>query len=134
MTRSTTRSKQQIISGALQPDEGHALHPRELAFWDLRISVGTRKRAYIELEVGLPLREYRQRGFVAPKNARLLREEPEKIEAHLTEAVSAVRILRAEQGRAAGDAGTAVGGLNMNALELWDLQSTIRTLPSDRWI
>ena len=110
--------KQQIISGALQPDEAMP-SIRGLAR-DLRISVITTKRAYDELEKEGFLYAVPAKGFfVAPKNTELLREENlKKIEAHLTEAVKPVRILRAEQGRAAGDAGTAVGGLNMNALEL----------------
>ncbi len=83
----------------------------------------TTKRAYDELEKEGFLYAVPAKGFfVAPKNTELLREENlKKIEAHLTEAVPPVRILRAEQGRAAGDAGTAMGGLNMNALELQGL-------------
>ena len=70
--------KQQIISGALQPDEAMP-SIRGLAR-DLRISVITTKRAYDELE---------KEGFLlAPKNTELLREENlKKIEEHLTEAV-----------------------------------------------
>lgn len=112
--------KQQIISGALQPDEAMP-SIRGLAR-DLRISVITTKRAYDELEKEGFLYAVPAKGFfVAPKNTELLREENlKKIEAHLTSRPP-VRILRAEQGRAAGDAGTAVGGLNMNALELQGL-------------
>ena len=110
--------KQQIISGALQPDEAMP-SIRGLAR-DLRISVITTKRAYDELEKEGFLYAVPAKGFfVAPKNTELLREENlKKIEEHLTEAV---RLLRAEQGRAGGDAGTTVGGLNMNALELQGL-------------
>ena len=76
--------KQQIISGALQPDEAI----RGLAR-DLRISVITTKRAYDELEKEGFLYAVPAKGFfVAPKNTELLREENlKKIEAHLTEAV-----------------------------------------------
>ena len=65
--------KQQIISGALQPD----------------ISVITTKRAYDELEKEGFLYAVPAKGFfVAPKNTELLREENlKKIEEHLTEAV-----------------------------------------------
>lgn len=76
--------KQQIISGALQPDEAMP-SIRGLAR-DLRISVITTKRAYDELEIlyAVPAKGF----FVAPKNTELLREENlKKIEAHLTEAV-----------------------------------------------
>lgn len=110
--------KQQIISGALQPDEAMP-SIRGLAR-DLRISVITTKRAYDELEKEGFLYAVPAKGFfVAPKNTELLREENlKKIESAPHRGCEAVRILRAEQGRAAGDAGTAVGGLNMNALEL----------------
>ena len=69
--------KQQIISGALQPDEA------------MPISVITTKRAYDELEKEGFLYAVPAKGFfVAPKNTELLREETlKKIEAHLTEAV-----------------------------------------------
>ena len=78
--------KQQIISGALQPDEP-CLHPGLAR--DLRISVITTKRAYDELEKEGFLYAVPAKGFfVAPKNTELLREENlKKIEAHLTEAV-----------------------------------------------
>ena len=73
-----TQIKDQIIQGALQPDEAMP-SIRGLAR-DLRISVITTKRAYDELE--------KEGFFVAPKNTELLREENlKKIEAHLTEAV-----------------------------------------------
>jgi len=67
--------KQQIISGALQPDEAMP-------------SIRT-KRAYDELEKEGFLYAVPAKGFfVAPKNTELLREENlKKIEAHLTEAV-----------------------------------------------
>ena len=79
--------KQQIISGALQPDEAMP-SIRGLAR-DLRISVITTKRAYDELEKEGFLYAVPAKGFfVAPKNTELLREENlKKIEAHLTEAV-----------------------------------------------
>ena len=79
--------KQQIISGALQPDEAMP-SIRGLAR-DLRISVITTKRAYDELEKEGFLYAVPAKGFfVAPKNTELLREETlKKIEVHLTEAV-----------------------------------------------
>ena len=79
--------KQQIISGALQPDEAMP-SIRGLAR-DLRISVITTKRAYDELEKEGFLYAVPAKGFfVAPNNTELLREENlKKIEAHLTEAV-----------------------------------------------
>ena len=79
--------KDQIIQGALQPDEAMP-SIRGLAR-DLRISVITTKRAYDELEKEGFLYAVPAKGFfVAPKNTELLREENlKKIEAHLTEAV-----------------------------------------------
>ena len=75
-----TQIKDQIIQGALQPDEAMP-SIRGLAR-DLRISVITTKRAYDDYAV--PATGF----FVAPKNTELLREENlKKIEAHLTEAV-----------------------------------------------
>ena len=75
--------KQQIISGALQPDEAMP-SIRGLAR-DLRISVITTKRAYDELEKEGFLYAVPAKGFfVAPKNTE---ENLKKIEAHLTEAV-----------------------------------------------
>ena len=69
--------KQQIISGALQPDEAMP-SIRGLAR-DLRISVITTKRAYDELEKRAPLRSTGKGLFVAPKNTELLRvREPGK--------------------------------------------------------
>ena len=82
-----TQIKDQIIQGALQPDEAMP-SIRGLAR-DLRISVITTKRAYDELEQEGFLYAVQAKGFfVAPKNTALLREENlKKIEAHLTEAV-----------------------------------------------
>lgn len=80
--------KQQIISGALQPDEAMP-SIRGLAR-DLRISVITTKRAYDELEKEGFLYAVPAKGFfVAPKKHRVAEgRKPEKnIEAHLTEAV-----------------------------------------------
>ena len=113
--------KQQIISGALQPDEAMP-SIRGLAR-DLRISVITTKRAYDELEKEGFLYAVPAKGFfVAPKNTELLREENlKKIEAHLTEAVRLSASCGLSRRRAGGDAGTAMGGLNMNALELQGL-------------
>lgn len=79
--------KDQIISGALQPDE---LLPsiRGLAK-DLRISFITTKRAYEELEKDGFLYTVPAKGcYVAPKNVELLREENLKqIEAHIDQIV-----------------------------------------------
>lgn len=79
--------KDQIISGALQPDE---LLPsiRGLAK-DLRISFITTKRAYEELEKDGFVYTVPAKGcYVAPKNVELLREENLKqIEAHIDEIV-----------------------------------------------
>ena len=78
-------TKQQIISGALQPDEAMP-SIRGLAR-DLRISVITTKRAYDELEKEGFLYAVPAKGFfVAPKNTELLREENlKKIEGHIEE-------------------------------------------------
>lgn len=78
--------KQQIISGALQPDEAMP-SIRGLAR-DLRISVITTKRAYDELEKRASSTRYRPRAFCGPEKHRTAAgRKPEKIEAHLTEAV-----------------------------------------------
>ena len=75
--------KQQIISGALQPDEAMP------SIRGLARDLITTKRAYDELEKEGFLYAVPAKGFfVAPKNTELLREENlKKIEAHLTEAV-----------------------------------------------
>ena len=80
-----TQIKDQIISGALQPDE--ALPSIRGLARDLRISVITTKRAYDELEQEGFLYAVPAKGFfVSPKNTELLREENlKKIEAHLAE-------------------------------------------------
>ena len=79
--------KDQIISGALKPDE---LLPsiRGLAK-DLRISFITTKRAYEELEKEGFIYTLPAKGcYVAPKNVELLREENlKKIEEHIDEIV-----------------------------------------------
>ena len=79
--------KQQIISGALQPDEAMP-SIRGLAR-DLRISVITTKRAYDELEKEGFIYTIAAKGcFVAPKNVELLREETLKnIENHIDQIV-----------------------------------------------
>ena len=79
--------KQQIISGALQPDEAMP-SIRGLAR-DLRISVITTKRAYDELEKEGFIYTIAAKGcFVAPKNVELLREETLKnIENHIGQIV-----------------------------------------------
>ena len=83
--------KQQIISGALQPDEAMP-YIRGLAR-DLRISVITTKRAYDELEKEGFLYAVPAKGFfVAPKNTELLREENlRRIEEHMRE-ISALAV------------------------------------------
>ena len=77
--------KQQIISGALQPDETMP-SIRGLAR-DLRISVITTKRAYDELESEGFLYTLPGKGcFVAERSTELLREENlKKIEGHMQE-------------------------------------------------
>ena len=82
-----TQIKDQIIQGALQPDEAMP-SIRGLAR-DLRISVITTKRAYDELEKEGFLYAVPAKGFFFFFfNTELLREENlKKIEAHLTEAV-----------------------------------------------
>ena len=81
-----TQIKDQIIQGALQPDEAMP-SIRGLAR-DLRISVITTKRAYDELEKRAFSTQYRPRAFCGPEEHRAAAgREPEKIEAHLTEAV-----------------------------------------------
>ena len=83
--------KQQIISGALQPDEAMP-SIRGLAR-DLRISVITTKRAYDELEAEGFIYTLPGKGsFVAPKNTELLREENlRRIEEHMRE-ISALAV------------------------------------------
>lgn len=77
-----TQIKDQIIRGALQPDEAMP-SIRGLAR-DLRISVITTKRAYDELEQEGFLYAVPSKGFfVVAKNTELLREENlKKIEEH----------------------------------------------------
>ena len=77
--------KQQIISGALQPDEAMP-SIRGLAR-DLRISVITTKRAYDELENEGFIYTLPGKGcFVAERSTELLREENlRKIESHMQE-------------------------------------------------
>ena len=75
--------KQQIISGALQPDEAMP-SIRGLAR-DLRISVITTKRAYDELEgAGFIFTVPGKGSFVAAKDTALIREENlRQIEEHM---------------------------------------------------
>ena len=82
-----TQIKDQIIQGALQPDEAMP-SIRGLAR-DLRISVITTKRAYDELEKEGFIYTIAAKGcFVAPKNVELLREETLKaIENHIDQIV-----------------------------------------------
>ena len=77
--------KQQIISGALQPDEAMP-SIRGLAK-DLKISVITTKRAYDELESEGFIYTLPGKGcFVAERSTELLREENlRKIESHMQE-------------------------------------------------
>ena len=87
-----TQIKQQIISGALQPDEAMP-SIRGLAR-DLRISVITTKRAYEDLERdGFILTQPGRGSFVAAQNPALLREEHlKKVEDCLQGAVDAARL------------------------------------------
>ena len=72
-----TQIKDQIIQGALQPDEAMP-SIRGLAR-DLRISVITTKRAYEDLERdGFVVTVAGKGCFVAPKNLELMREEQRK--------------------------------------------------------
>ena len=79
--------KNQIISGALKPDEPLP-SIRGLAK-DLRISFITTRRAYEELEKEGFIYTLPAKGcYVAPKNVELLREENlKKIEEHIDEIV-----------------------------------------------
>lgn len=83
--------KDQIIQGALQPDEAMP-SIRGLAR-DLRISVITTKRAYEDLEADGFITTMPGRGsFVAPQNPALHREESLKqVEEHLQHAIDAAR-------------------------------------------
>ena len=84
--------KQQIISGALQPDEAMP-SIRGLAR-DLRISVITTKRAYEDLEAeGFLVTQPGRGSFVAPQNPALLHEQHlKKVEDCLQGAVDAARL------------------------------------------
>lgn len=86
-----TQIKDQIIQGALQPDEAMP-SIRGLAR-DLRISVITTKRAYEDLEADGFITTMPGRGsFVAPQNPALHREESLKqMEEHLQHAIDAAR-------------------------------------------
>ena len=83
--------KDQIIQGALQPDEAMP-SIRGLAR-DLRISVITTKRAYEDLEADGFITTMPGRGsFVAPQNPALHREESLKqMEEHLQHVIDAAR-------------------------------------------
>ena len=83
--------KDQIIQGALQPDEAMP-SIRGLAR-DLRISVITTKRAYEDLEADGFITTMPGRGsFVAPQNPALHREESLKqMEEHLQHAIDAAQ-------------------------------------------
>ena len=83
--------KQQIISGALQPDEAMP-SIRGLAR-DLRISVITTKRAYEDLEAAGFITTMPGRGsFVAPQNPALHREQAlTQVEEALSQAIAAAR-------------------------------------------
>ena len=82
-----TQIKDQIIQGALQPDEAMP-SIRGLAR-DLRISVITTKRAYDELEREGFIYTLPAKGcFVASKNTELLREQTlRQIEQHIQEII-----------------------------------------------
>ena len=80
-----TQIKNQILSGALEPDS--ALPSIRALAKDLRISFITTKRAYEELERDGFLENVPGKGcFVAPRNKELLREENlKKIETRIDE-------------------------------------------------
>ena len=80
-----TQIKNQILSGALEPDS--ALPSIRALAKDLRISFITTKRAYEELEKDGFLYTIPAKGcYVAPRNKELLREENlKKIEARIDE-------------------------------------------------
>ena len=83
-----TQIKNQILSGALEPDS--ALPSIRALAKDLRISFITTKRAYEELEKDGFLYTVPAKGcYVAPRNKELLREENlKKIEANIDEILS----------------------------------------------
>ena len=80
-----TQIKNQILSGALEPDS--ALPSIRALAKDLRISFITTKRAYEELEKDGVLYTIPAKGcYVAPRNKELLREENlKKIETRIDE-------------------------------------------------
>ena len=80
-----TQIKNQILSGALEPDS--ALPSIRALAKDLRISFVTTKRAYEELEKDGFLYTIPAKGcYVAPRNKELLREENlKKIETRIDE-------------------------------------------------
>ena len=80
-----TQIKNQILSGALEPDS--ALPSIRALAKDLRISFITTKRAYEELEKDGFLSTIPAKGcYVAPRNKELLREENlKKIETRIDE-------------------------------------------------
>ena len=80
-----TQIKNQILSGALEPDS--ALPSIRALAKELRISFITTKRAYEELEKDGFLYTIPAKGcYVAPRNKELLREENlKKIEANIDE-------------------------------------------------
>ena len=82
-----TQIKNQILSGALEPDS--ALPSIRALAKDLRISFITTKRAYEELEKDGFLYTVPAKGcYVAQKNTELLREENlKKIEEHLEQII-----------------------------------------------
>lgn len=83
-----TQIKNQILSGALEPDS--ALPSIRALAKDLRISFVTTKRAYEELEKDGFLYTVPAKGcYVAPRNKELLREENlKKIEGLIDEILS----------------------------------------------
>ena len=86
-----TQIKNQILSGALEPDS--ALPSIRALAKDLRISFITTKRAYEDLEREGFLENVPGKGcFVAPQNPELLREaQLRRVEEHLTQAVEEAR-------------------------------------------
>jgi GntR family transcriptional regulator len=98
-----TQLRDQIISGALQPDE--ALPSIRALAKDLHISVITTKRAYDELEKEGFVYTIPAKGcFVAARNVELLREDHlRKIEDHMQQIIQ------------------LSASCNLSKQELWDL-------------
>ena len=90
-TQIADQVKEQIMTGVLAP--GEALPSMRLLARELRISVITTKRAYVDLERDGFLENVPGKGcFVAPQNRELLREaQLRRVEERLTQAVEEAR-------------------------------------------